>query len=180
MIGIKRDIHAEGAARARGNLLRADFVTEWERRDFKKAFWMTLWLLLHRLEAQAIRNRVRTVVDRPDFLRDLADGVGIPYTIGIENDIYAEGAILARGLDTALATIVTNKERQDFKNTFWMTLRLYLHRIENPAERNWMRAAIDVVSRCVQKGMTFDETRDALFKAAENPIEKPRPKGRPR
>lgn len=78
---------------------------------------------------------------------------------------YAEGAAIAHGASSAIADLVSESAKNNFKKAFHESLWAYLYRSDQE-NRDWIIQAIKTVSRCVAEGKTLDETRETLEREA--------------
>ncbi len=78
--------------------------------------------------------------------------------------VYVEGAIAAFGAASASMEFST-EDRARFRKVFHATLWRYLYRASEE-NREWVSAQIQVISRCIAAGLSFDETKEELANAA--------------
>lgn len=78
--------------------------------------------------------------------------------IKVKHDVYAEGAALANGASTEIADLVSSCARDRFKRAFHETLVSWLIH-SNQENRNWARKMIEIVTACLERGATPEETK---------------------
>lgn len=86
--------------------------------------------------------------------------------IEVKHDVYAEGAALANGASADIADLVSSCARDRFKKAFHETLISWLIH-SNQETRNWARKMIEIISACLERGATPEETRDEVEKVAK-------------
>lgn len=85
--------------------------------------------------------------------------------IEVKHDVYAEGAAIALGASAQVAGLVSKSARNYFKKAFHETLVSWLIH-SNQENRNWARRMIEIVSACLDRGATPEETKDEIEKVA--------------
>jgi hypothetical protein len=85
--------------------------------------------------------------------------------IEVRHDVYAEGAAIAHGASIEIADLVSPSARDRFKRAFHETLISWLIH-SNQENRNWARRMIEIVTACLERGATPEETKDEIEKVA--------------
>lgn len=85
--------------------------------------------------------------------------------IEVRHDVYAEGAAIAHGASAEIADLVSPSARDRFKRAFHETLVSWLIH-SNQENRNWARRMIEIVTACLERGATPEETKDEVEKVA--------------
>lgn len=85
--------------------------------------------------------------------------------IKVRHDVYAEGAAIAHGASAEIADLVHPSARDRFKRAFHETLVSWLIH-SNQENRNWARRMIEIVTACLERGASPEETRDEIEKVA--------------
>lgn len=86
--------------------------------------------------------------------------------IEVKHDVYAEGAAIAHGASTEIADLVSSSARDRFKKAFHETLVSWLIH-SNQENRNWARRMVEIVSACLERGASPEETRETIEKVAK-------------
>ncbi len=83
--------------------------------------------------------------------------------IEVKHNVYAEGAAIAHGASAEIADLVSACTRDRFKKAFHETLVSSLIH-SNQENRNWVRRMTEIITACLERGETPEETRDEVEK----------------
>lgn len=78
--------------------------------------------------------------------------------IEIKHDVYGEGAAIAHGGSADIGDLVSEGARDRFKRAFHETLVSWLIH-SNQEGRNWVRRMTEVVTACLARGASPEETK---------------------
>jgi hypothetical protein len=85
--------------------------------------------------------------------------------IGIDHDVWAEGAAIAAGASADIGDLVSKDARDRFKKAFFETLDLYAYR-SNQENRDWLVEMIGLFSQGVREGLSLADVKAVIEREA--------------